>query len=379
MNLLPESRRSRQFLLVISILFALFIVGLIRERTTFDTNNWQLIFHKTTLDKAITPSSKFGAQKQVSISRHQHSSTISASNPEKLAYTTWLSSTISDPDSDFNEDVYFLATRILVYQLLHAPQTRSLRGIPVVVLVTPDVSRTRRERLRRDGAIVRPVSNIKTGSDWIAPGDSRWRDVLSKLRVWEMTEYSRVLLLDGDTVLQRSLDGVFDEPNAQVIPSLTNVTNLPDDEAKLPSHYLLASTGELPNANHKYPPDWDDFKNFGTFCAGFLLLEPSLDMFRYYKSILAQPNRFDSRFPEQNLWNYAHRWDGPMPWKQVSSTWNVRSVNSEDFRQGVASMHEKWWQDVFSGSQEVAEWFNRVRWEMEGFYQCWDELGSYDN
>ena len=369
MSLFPESRASRRFLLVACLVVLLLIIGLIRERTAFDTANWRIVVHTTTLDKARSP--KGGKQVRIGHSK-------SSPNGERLAYATWLSSTVADPDSDYDDDVYFLATRILVYQLLHAPKTRTRRNIPVVVMVTPDVSRTRRERLARDGAVIRPVSMIKTGQDWIAPGDARWRDVLSKIRVWEMTEYSRVLLLDGDTVLQRPLDGVFDEPNAQVIPSLNNITDLPADEGSVPPHYLLASTGEIPNADHKYPPDWDDFKNPGTFCAGFFLLEPSLEVFRYFKKILALPGRFDSTFPEQNLMNYAHRWDGPMPWKQISSTWNIRSVNTNDFEKGVASMHEKWWQDVFSGSEVVSQWFVRVRWEMTGFYQSHDECCAYD-
>ncbi|KAI9654629.1 MAG: hypothetical protein M1821_005836 [Bathelium mastoideum] len=366
MSLFPESRASRWFLLVACLVFVLLIIGLIRERTSFDPSTWRVVVHKTTLDKAWKH--RGGKHGQVGPSN-------TGRNGEKLAYATLLSSTISDPDSDYNDDVYFLAARILVYQLLHAPQTRTRRKIPVVVMVTPDVSHSRRERLARDGAIVRPISTVKTGQDWISPGHARWRDALSKIRVWEMTEYSRVLLLDADTVLQSPLDGVFDELNAQIVPSLANVTSLPVDEGNVPSHFLLASTGELAKAEHKYPPDQDDFKNPGVFCAGFVLLEPSLVMFQYFKSILALPGRFDSTFPEQNLMNYAHRWNGPMPWKQISSTWNLRRVNTRDFEKGVASMHEKWWRDVLSGSEVVRDWLTRVRWEMEGFYQSYDERG----
>ena len=76
---------------------------------------------------------------------------------ERLAYVTWLSSTVSGPDKDDFSEGYFVATRILVYQLLHAPKTRTNKSIDVIVVVTPDVSESRRERLRKDGAVVQPI------------------------------------------------------------------------------------------------------------------------------------------------------------------------------------------------------------------------------
>lgn len=41
---------------------------------------------------------------------------------ERLTYVTWLSSTASGPDKDDFNDGYIVATRILVYQLLHTPK-----------------------------------------------------------------------------------------------------------------------------------------------------------------------------------------------------------------------------------------------------------------
>lgn len=41
---------------------------------------------------------------------------------ERRAYVTWFSSAVSGPDKDDFNDGYFVATRILVYQLLHTPK-----------------------------------------------------------------------------------------------------------------------------------------------------------------------------------------------------------------------------------------------------------------
>lgn len=72
----------------------------------------------------------------------------------KFAYTTFLANWPRDDEDNPNDDKYFLATRILAYQLLHAPETKSVHGYPFIVLVNEHVSAAKRERLAKDGAIV---------------------------------------------------------------------------------------------------------------------------------------------------------------------------------------------------------------------------------
>ncbi|KAF2115052.1 nucleotide-diphospho-sugar transferase [Lophiotrema nucula] len=288
---------------------------------------------------------------------------------ETLAYVTWLSSTVAQKDGQKPEDdVYFIGTRILVWQLLHYEPTKA-KGIDVVVLVTPDVDEQRRLQLRKDGAMVRPIEFVHGKHDaWLHPKEGRWNDIMSKLRAWEMTEYSRILMLDGDMILRYPLDGIFNDPAAQ--PAKTNVSILnPPDEVRLPSEYLLASIGEVAGAKHAFPPDWDHgLKKRGYFCAGFFMLKPNKQIFKYYTDLLDIENRFSPVYMEQNLLNYAHRWDGPAPWKELSYAWNIRSVNDNDLDQGVVSMHEKWWEEPFSHSERVKGIFHEMRWKMEGYY-----------
>lgn len=51
-----------------------------------------------------------------------------------------------------DQDEYFVGVRSLVYQLLHAPKTRTNTSIPFVVLATTDIPEHKLERLRKDGA-----------------------------------------------------------------------------------------------------------------------------------------------------------------------------------------------------------------------------------
>ncbi|KAF2004412.1 glycosyltransferase family 8 protein [Amniculicola lignicola CBS 123094] len=306
--------------------------------------------------------------------------TSNTRNGEKLAYVTWLSSTVVGEDSEkLDEDNYFIGTRILVWQLLHYQKTKTT-GIDVIVITTPDVSQSRIDRLRKDGAIVKPIEFVHGNNDsWLHPKESRWNDIMSKLRAWQLTEYSRILMLDGDMILQHNLDGIFDDPAAEVRKTKKDI-DYPNDENELPEEYLLASIGEVAGADHDFPPDWDHgLKKFGYFCAGFFMLKPSEKIFDYYAGLLDIPDRFDPKYMEQNLLNYAHRWAGPMPWKELAYTWNIRSVNDNDLDKGVVSMHEKWWEDPLSGSDRVKDIFKSMRWQMEGFYQAQDNFLDQGN
>ena len=71
---------------------------------------------------------------------------------------------------------------MLIYQLLHDPETRTNTSIPFLVLVTEDVSQDKRDRLTKDGATVIEIGEIVF--DWIKPRRSRWKHVIDNLNVF---------------------------------------------------------------------------------------------------------------------------------------------------------------------------------------------------
>ena len=291
---------------------------------------------------------------------------VDQTSPSKYAYVTFLSGTVADAaDQDYSHDNYFVATRLLCYQLLHAPETRTNQSIPFLVLVTEDVPQDKQDRLVQDGAIVVPVGYIR--QDWIHAMHGKWNDVLSKLHMWELTQYDLVLFLDVDTILTRPLDPIFDDPAAALAPTSSNQAALLADEAPLPDAYAFAGVPEM-NHEHAYPPSdaHGDFPNVNYLNAGFFLFRPSRALFAYYLSVLALPDRFDSNFPEQNLFNYAHRRDGNMPWRALDPRWNIHYPSIADLEGGVASLHDKWWAPEHA---EMEPFLRSLRWRMEGFYE----------
>lgn len=284
---------------------------------------------------------------------------------DKFAYLIWLSNTPENDTENFDADTYFVACRVLLWQLLHDPATKASSDIDVVVLAGPQVGEAHRERLRQDGAIVKAVT-VPHGKDdsWIIPQDSRWGDIMGKLRAWEIEEYSRVLMLDGDMLLQSPLDDIFHDPDAKVM----NTTDIgrKDDEPELPDEYLLCSFMEIEGIHHDWPPS--DRNRFpGYFNAGFFMLKPNKKLFNYYVGLLDLKNRFSPNFMEQNLLNYAHRWEGPMPWKEINGKWNVKFTSDSDLEGGVVSMHEKFWK-LRSGGRKLRDFISSKRWQAEGYW-----------
>lgn len=287
----------------------------------------------------------------------------------KYAFATFLSgkedATVDDP--------YFIAVRTLTYQLLHANETRSRdHSIPFVVLCTDKVPQAQRTRLQKDGAIVIVGESIT--SDWAKTDVGNWQGIMTKLRLLELTQFERIALLDGDTILLEPLDGIFHAPAVQLQESLVNKTGdaIKSDEAQIPSTYSMASAPES-KLEHKYPPTEanHDFPNINYMNAGFFVFKPDLELLNYYLSVLDIPDRFDPVMQEQNLLNYAHRREGSMPWMDLSNKWNIHFPRLEDVEGGVMSIHDKWWGPL---DQRLAPMMQGWRWRMQGFFESQDAI-----
>jgi alpha-N-acetylglucosamine transferase len=286
---------------------------------------------------------------------------------ESLAYMTLLTNTMNDTHTP-SEDHYFMATRILGYQLMHQPSTKTLKNIPFVVLVTHDVSQDRRDLLEQDGAVVMEVQNVDVDTSWVHGEMPQWKDLMTKLRAWELVQYDKVLFLDGDFILNRCMDGVFDD-RAATPTTLQTGSILPPDEGELPDTYILATVAEA-NPIHAYPPTAEnhDYKDPNYFNAGFFIFSPNPKLFEHFKKILSIEGRFDPKYMEQNLLNYAFRRAGQMPWTEIEYQWHIRFPSIKDKEAGVASMHDKWWSAHMD--KKLQPYYTSVRWKMEGFYEA---------
>ncbi|KAJ3021028.1 hypothetical protein HKX48_009347 [Thoreauomyces humboldtii] len=83
------------------------------------------------------------------------------------------------------------------------------KGVSVVALVTADVSRNRLNQLTKFGVRIDPVTVTSTETT-----DPTWRDSLTRIEVFKMTEFDRIIVLDVDGTVLKPLDHLFDLPSA---------------------------------------------------------------------------------------------------------------------------------------------------------------------
>lgn len=296
---------------------------------------------------------------------------VSASPPipteSKYAYATLMTGKSKDEEA---AEIYFTAARMLTYQLLHAPETRSnfIRApeskhnasIPFIIMVTKLVPEEKRSRLRKDGAIVLEIEDID--ASLINITNPQWAECFDKLRAWELVQFDRIVFTDLDMILQRPIDGIFNDPATATQKTLQAIDSQ-DGESPIPSEYVFAG---LPQAGwtHSFPPKLYDYPNIEYLNAGLIILKPDIQLFKYYQSLLKLPDRFNPEFPEQNLWNYAHRRDGNMPWMELNYTWSTQYPRDWDVEGGVAMLHDKWykpWDDSASHKVLYSSWESRMR------------------
>ncbi|KAK6356687.1 hypothetical protein TWF718_001029 [Orbilia javanica] len=285
----------------------------------------------------------------------------------RVAFATFLAENTkrsSDAEKD-NDDMYFVAARVLAYQLLHDPETRTNNSIPFIVLVTSAVSESKRRTLESDGATVIFAEDVPLPF-WVKTGVTRWKDQFTKLRLFELVEYERIAFIDADTLLTRSLDGIFEDPTVK-FPSETLLESkrgeIKSDEAVLPKRYVFSARPD--NAlngerGHPFPPVEGDI-----FSAGFWVAAPSFELFDYYYSVMNRWRRFDPHTMEQSLLNYAHRLHGAMPWGRLDYKWSATWPNHADLKGGVASLHEKFWS---AGEEDMRRLWYDMRTKMERYW-----------
>lgn len=262
----------------------------------------------------------------------------------------------------FQSNPYFTATRVLLYQTLHSPETRCNSSVDFIALVTSNVPEENRQQLRDEGAVVVEAQDIPL-KWWVKTGVTRWKDQFLKLRLFEMTQYDRLLFIDADTLIRGKIDDVFHELEVKTPAPTLHHHQKKRDEAQLPNQYMFAArsdnqlTGER---DHPFPP-----LNTNVFSAGFWVAAPSRELFDYLMSAMRHYGRFDPHTMEQSLLNYAFRRGGPMPWRELHYKWSATWPSHRDLEGNVASLHEKFWN---TGPEELVDLWTSEKEKMEEFF-----------
>lgn len=146
---------------------------------------------------------------------------------------------------------------------------------PLLALVTPDVSEASRALLQRCGLSVAPTEPIAVKAS-LSEAQQHWADTYTKLRVFGLTSFTKVVFLDADMIVAENIDGLFDRPhmtavaaggflpgreswkklNSGLLVIEPSQALLEDMLAQLPALYV--PTGGDQDFLHAYYPSWPD-------------------------------------------------------------------------------------------------------------------------
>lgn len=194
---LPSSPSKRQRIRVPTTAFKLLVgVGILIYLVWVGGFLWECVTLSPGSTKGFALGSGSFAYTQEKAGVRGEGEGIISDKPE--AYVTFLSS-ITDP-------WYLLSTRLLLYQLHHHPHT-SDPSRPLVVLTTSQIPTAVETQLMHQGAEVKRVELLVDGFP-IPEGmgeNHHWKDQYTKLHIFNLTAYSRLLYLDNDILLLQSL------------------------------------------------------------------------------------------------------------------------------------------------------------------------------
>ena len=106
------------------------------------------------------------------------------------------------------DDKLLQATSVLVYSLVNYAKTR----YPVTIMALPNVSDAARWQLRKLGAQIVDIEMLEYPFK-VTPARREQNKPCrySKLQLWNMTQYKKIVYMDSDMMVVQNIDSIFDE------------------------------------------------------------------------------------------------------------------------------------------------------------------------
>lgn len=104
----------------------------------------------------------------------------------------------------YGNSEYFLGALVFGYSLLKTKPHHD-----VILLVTPDIPQKQRDILK-DYFIIKEIDYIRINTKNFLIKNNRFTDVFTKLHLYNLTEYDKVMLFDIDYFALKNMDHLFD-------------------------------------------------------------------------------------------------------------------------------------------------------------------------
>ncbi|WWC96863.1 hypothetical protein V866_003738 [Kwoniella sp. B9012] len=332
----PNKRKFRS--VVLQLLALIVVLSWVTYPFVRSSNSSQIISLK--IHPAVE--SLISKTKTQSPSGHSNQSEIG----KKEAYVTFLSS-ISDTN-------YLLSTRLLIYQLLHDPLTRDATSSrDVVILTTPHIHMDTEDLLKKEGAVVQRVE-LLDGFDLPDEVNGHWKDQYTKLNIFNLTTYNKILYLDNDVLLLKSLEDIWNSEGSDILHGIGGV----GENSKI---YLQNSDLRI------LPPEGLEVQDKDYLNAGFMLIRPEE---RLFESLRATKG-YDTFYMEQALINHYASWEGEHPWTPLNHKFVSHFPKTSDTQEGYYSLHAKMWKDPVPPA--VKQIWEEAVGRMEEYWRWHDE------
>jgi len=131
---------------------------------------------------------------------------------------------------------YFIGATVLGLSLKESQTDRKF-----VVMITKNLLAYHEniQEMRDLGFLIKVVEPISAPhKEKISAENKRWETTYTKLRTWELTEFSKVVFLDADCVVLENIDELFEEEEFAASPECCDRFNTGVFVAR-PSHYTL--------------------------------------------------------------------------------------------------------------------------------------------
>ena len=212
---------------------------------------------------------------------------------------------------------------------------------PLVVLVTPGVPGKVRDELAAHGCSLLPVEAMALpagpGNRIAAYAMEHFAECWTKLRLWELEQFERVVYLDADMIVLKNMDELFEDTEAEVggggpsqVPRVCRVKAVHEC-------FCAVRRGDAACA-HFHPTLLSEPPAGSYFNAGLLVLDPSRAVFEHMAGALASVNLSACPFGDQDFLNgyFCGAWT-PLPWtyNATKTLYACHRANANGCRDGV--------------------------------------------
>ncbi|KAI0769151.1 glycosyltransferase family 8 protein [Trametes elegans] len=195
---------------------------------------------------------------------------------------------------------------------------------PLVVLTTPNLPPDVRDVLRRRGMDVRVVEPLQPHPDnaYDLPlHDIRFAETWTKIRMFQLVEYERLVVLDADILIRRNMDELmeFHLPSDHIaavhvcVCNPTRLSHYPKDWIPANcAHAVVSGPNGLPPVPKETSP-----RPYRLLNGGVVVQQPSLRMFEdLHRFLMESPLVREFSFADQDLFAefFKGRWK-PLSWR----------------------------------------------------------------